>query len=341
MMKKIKSEYVVHIIILVVLIVIPLTLQLESMSLSMRYMRHFWVMVFGLLVAFYGNYLFALDRLFYSKKYLWFILFNVCIFLLNDSIETVSSILYDAYFPRPRRERSAVMQTMNVYYRLIYTGMGIGAAFAAYYSKRFIIAEREREELANEKLKSEIAMLKYQMQPHFFFNTLNNIYALIGKSPQDAQKAVHSLSKMMRYVLYENMDEEMDLDKEIDFVRNYNKLMLLRIGDSMKVTLALPPDVEGIRVPPLLLIPLVENAYKHGKGFINGNLSIDNGRLVFRVENGLPDANDEDRVDSGIGIQNLVKRLEIIYDDKASFHAGPTDHGTFVAQIEIPVSNNK
>lgn len=335
------NELYLHTLICVVLVVIPLTLQIESSSLSMRFMSRFWMMVFGLLLTFYSNYLYAIDKLLYRKRYVAFVVFNIALLLFTDTLE-----LLVEYFFNPERyhhKRPGVVQTIFVYNRLIFTALGVGASLAVRYYKKLADSEKEKEQLENEKLTSEISLLKYQMQPHFFFNTLNNIYALIAKSPNDAQKAVHRLSKMMRYILYENTSETINLSKEIEFIENYNELMLLRMNGKVKVTSDIAECGEDVNIPPLLLIPLIENAYKHGvtytdESFITSKLTLDGGRLIFTVENSLIKSENEDRSHSGIGLQNLQKRLEILYGKEATFTAGETDRDTFRAELSIPLN---
>jgi len=334
------NEIYVHTIICVVLIIIPLMLQIESSDLNIHFMSRFWLMVFGLLLTFYSNYLFAIDRLLYKKKIIAFILFNLAILVFYDLFETyVYSILNPE---RQAHKRPGVIQTVFVYYRVIFTALGVGASLAVRYYKKLIDSEKERKQLENEKLMSEISLLKYQMQPHFFFNTLNNIYALIAKSPNDAQKAVHSLSKMMRYILYENTSETISLPKEIDFIDNYSKLMHLRLNDKVKVTFDIPECDDDIKIPPLLLIPLVENAFKHGvsyndESFIDCKLRVEDNKLIFCVENSIISTEGEDRSHSGIGLQNLKKRLEILYGNSATFTAGETERKTFETHMVIPI----
>lgn len=340
-MKSRFNEYGLHAVILLVLIVIPLMMQLESSTLNARFMSHFWMMIFGLIVTFYSNYIYGIDHLFYKKKYIKFVLFNIVIIIFNDGVETlVKAIVEDE--PKVEHIRSTMMQTIFLYHRLIFATLGIGAALAVRYSRKLMDSEKERKILETEKLTSEISLLKYQMQPHFFFNTLNNIYSLISKSPTDAQKAVHSLSKMMRYILYENTADTININKEIDFIENYNKLMLLRLNQNVRVQFDIPTEIDNINIPPLLLIPLVENAYKHGisstkDSFISCCLEIKNKYLIFKVENSVSDEDTEDRSHSGIGLQNLRKRLSIIYGNRATFEAQKTDYGTFVAQLVMPI----
>lgn len=338
----------IHIMVCVVLVVIPFTLQIESDTLNSRFMNRFWLMVFGLLVTFYSNYLFAIDKLLYKKKYILFILFNIGIFAFTDFFELTISALLDSNSIRYHHHRgggpSGVIQTMYIYNKIIFAALGVGAALAARYSKKLADIEVERERLETEKLTSEISLLKYQMQPHFFFNTLNNIYALISKSPTDAQKAVHSLSKMMRYILYENTSETISLDKEIDFIENYNKLMMMRLNDKVKVELITPDDVEGINIPPLLLIPLIENAYKHGvsyekESFIHSKMTIDGDMLTFEVQNSICDNGNEDHSNSGIGLQNLRKRMEILFGDEATLETKTENNGnTFHARMTFRIT---
>ncbi|MCQ2228776.1 MAG: histidine kinase [Bacteroidales bacterium] len=334
------NEIYLHTIICVVLIIIPLMLQIESSALNIHIMSRFWLMVFGLLLTFYSNYLYAIDHLLYKKRYIAFVIFNLVLLVLNDVIETN---VVDLINPeRPHHRRPGVIQTFFVYYRLIFTALGVGASLAVRYYKKLLDSEKERKQLENEKLTSEISLLKYQMQPHFFFNTLNNIYALIAKSPNDAQKAVHSLSKMMRYILYENTSETISLTKEIEFIDNYSKLMHLRLNDKVKVTFDIAECEDGIKIPPLLLIPLVENAFKHGvsyndESFIECRLKIEDDNLIFNVENSIITSETEDRSHSGIGLQNLKKRLEILYGEAASFTAGKTDRNTFETHMIVPL----
>ena len=138
------------------------------------------------------------------------------------------------------------------------------------------------------------------------------------------------------------MRTEISLSKEIAFIENYDKLMRLRLGERVKVSVNVPEDVMGINIPPLLLIPLLENAFKHGvsatePSFIDCNVKIDNDRLVFEVSNTLFEKVNEDRSHSGIGLSNLRKRLEIIYGDNYTFVSEPNDNGFFVARLEIPL----
>lgn len=169
-----------------------------------------------------------------------------------------------------------------------------------------------------EKLQSELKHLKYQLQPHFFFNSLNNIYAMVDISPENAKKAIHNLSKMMRYFLYETNEEKVPLTKEIQFLLKYIDLMKLRFSNNTLVQTSFEEDLPEIEIAPLLFIAIVENAFKHGvsatqPSTITFGLEIENDLIKFTSVNKNFPKTDEDKSGSGIGLENLKKRLELIY----------------------------
>lgn len=338
------TEIVIHFAVWLALIFIPLFLQLEDNAINMRMMSRVWVMLLCVMVTFYSNYLWGIDRLLLKRHYILFIVFNLLIFMLTRSFDMVFNSLFDiAASNKPRHMPTAGMRSVFVYNDIIFFALGVGASLGLSYAKRLSHSEMERKRLETEKLESEISLLKYQMQPHFFFNTLNNIYSLIGKSPAEAQKAVHTLSKMMRYILYENTPETISLRKEIEFMQNYSQLMRLRVNEDVRVELNFPDTPTDIAVPPLLFIPLLENAFKHGTAgigqhFITCQMHLDDQQLEFIVENSISPRPDEDRSRSGIGIANLRKRLEILFGQGYVFTAEPNnEHTVFTSRLVIPI----
>lgn len=339
------TEIVIHFAVWLALIFIPLFLQLEDNAINMRMMSRVWVMLLCVMVTFYSNYLWGIDRLLLKRQYVLFIVFNLLIFMLTRSFDMIFNNLFDiAANNKPHHAPSAGMRSVFVYNDIIFFALGVGASLGLSYAKRLSHSEMERKRLETEKLESEISLLKYQMQPHFFFNTLNNIYSLIGKSPAEAQKAVHTLSKMMRYILYENTPETISLSKEIEFMQNYSQLMRLRMNEDVRFELTLPDTATDIAVPPLLFIPLLENAFKHGTAgvgqhFITCRMLLDEKHLEFVVENSMTDKPDEDRSRSGIGIANLRKRLEILFGTNYVFTAEPnSEHSIFTSRLVIPIA---
>ncbi|MCF0190213.1 MAG: histidine kinase [Marinilabiliaceae bacterium] len=347
LVKSNKIGIIIHLGVWLALISIPLLIQIESEGLNFRMMSHIWVMLFGLMATFYANYLFGIDNLLYRKRTILFILFNIVVFFfLHYFNDFINDLIQGVFENRPRRRNhgpNVAVRSMFLYTDFIYYALGVGAALACRYAGRVSDIEKEREILQNEKLENEINLLKYQLQPHFFFNTLNNIYSLIGLSPNDAQKAVHSLSKMMRYVLYDNTAQRISLKSEIDFIENYCRLKKLSLNDRVHISMSFPEDTRNITLPPLLLIPLVENAFKHSttpdkESMIELNLSLDkNDTISFIVRNTIaPKQGNEDRSHSGIGLNNLKKLLDLQYPNgRYSLKTGESQEGIFEATLTL------
>jgi two-component system, LytTR family, sensor kinase len=181
--------------------------------------------------------------------------------------------------------------------------------------------EKLQKELEKEKLNSELAFLKNQISPHFFFNTLNNIYSLISINADDSQKAVLRLSKLMRYLLYDSEHGNTKLSNEIDFMNNYIDLMKLRMSSKISLTVSFPDKYDDINIPPLIFIPFIENAFKHGisyreRSFIDISMKQTDGSLMFRCANSIvKNADQEELNHSGIGLENVTKRLNLLFAD--------------------------
>ncbi|MGE5418874.1 MAG: sensor histidine kinase, partial [Chloroflexota bacterium] len=177
--------------------------------------------------------------------------------------------------------------------------------------------EKMQEEMEKAKLNAELAFLKNQISPHFFFNTLNNIYSLIGINAEDSQKAVLKLSKLMRYLLYESEHGNTKLSNEIDFMRNYIDLMKLRMSDKVSLKVNFPDTYDDVSIPPLLFIPFIENSFKHGISYRNNSfidivLFATDGKIDFRCTNSIVAGHTEDD-QPGIGLENIRKRLNLLF----------------------------
>ena len=200
--------------------------------------------------------------------------------------------------------------------------------------------EAEKQQIEKERTEAELKNLKNQLNPHFLFNALNNIYALVQVNPAQAQDAVHSLSHLLRYVLYDNNQNLISLDKEFAFMKNYIELMSLRLSDRVRMRIDIPDDGQGLCVAPLLFITLIENAFKHGvhpseESFVNISLRIaGTDTLACTIENSYFPKRDDDRSGSGIGLENLRKRLNLIYPNR---HILRTERlgDAFVSQLII------
>ncbi len=196
-------------------------------------------------------------------------------------------------------------------------------------------------ELKNQNTLTELEYLKHQINPHFLMNTLNNVHALIDIDSEQAKHSIIELSKIMRYVLYDTSGQTVWLSKELQFTNNYITLMSIRYDDSVDIKLNVQPNIPDIKIPPLLIQPFVENAFKHGissikQSFIHIDLSVDNNQLVCNVVN----SNNHKNEDSGgIGLENIQKRLQLLFGDKYSLKIENTAE-TYTTTLTIPTSND-
>lgn len=194
----------------------------------------------------------------------------------------------------------------------------------------WIAIRRRQEELEARRQREELQQLKSQLNPHFLFNTLNSIYALVAIDPEKSQRAIHELSALLRYVLYENAPT-VPLQDELAFVDNYVKLMKLRIGDAFPVNVTLDAGNCGERhVAPLLFISPVENAFKHGNtgspdDHIDISIMARDGLVSCIISNHYDSQRRQSGGSGGIGNMNLSRRLELIYGSRASMDIKVTD----------------
>ena len=174
-------------------------------------------------------------------------------------------------------------------------------------------------ELEKQNLEQQLEYLKYQINPHFFMNTLNNIHALVDIDPAKAQETILELSKMMRFVLYEGNKHGVSLTREFEFIRTYIKLMQLRYTDKVIISLLLPTEPPDKSIPPLMLISFIENAFKHGvsykhESFIDVKADIIDEQLHFQCKNSKADKPNEEK--GGVGLANVQQRLDLLYDSR-------------------------
>ena len=225
---------------------------------------------------------------------------------------------------------------------IIYLGV-IGLAVAVRMTERWYRDEKKRDEMEKAATEAELVALKSQVNPHFLFNTLNNIYSLIQIDQDKAQEAVHDLSGMLRYVLYDSEKSSVPLSKETGFLKDYIKLMSMRCSSNVTLDVSLPETDSDKHVAPLLFIPLVENAFKHGistsePSSIKIELKEEGEYVSFLVENTSFPKNDSDRSGSGIGVKNLQRRLDMLYPGQHSFEYGETQ-GFYRSFLKIKTGN--
>ena len=194
--------------------------------------------------------------------------------------------------------------------------------------------------LEKQNLEQQLEYLKYQINPHFFMNTLNNIHALVDIDAEKAKSTILELSKMMRFILYEGDKKGVPLTREFDFIRNYVTLMRLRYTDKVHITVDLPTQVPDRQVPPLMLITFIENAFKHGisyqhESFIDVKASIEGDQLHFSCRNSKAEMSNQEK--GGVGLANVRQRLHLLYDNRYKLHI-QDETDIYNVQLTIPLT---
>ena len=220
-----------------------------------------------------------------------------------------------------------------------YTCLVLLAATSLYVVKLLFRNQHRLSSVATEKLTLELRQLKLQIQPHFFFNTLNNMYALSIRNSPETPKMIQDLSSIMRYVIYEGSASKVSLDTEIDFIRSYIQLESFRHTPADLINFSVQGDTTGIMIEPLLFMPLIENTFKHAlhretdDKWVRIVLSVDETELIFQTSNPLLSP-DPELGYGGIGLQNVRKRLALLYPDRHEL-AIHSDDETFTITLTI------
>lgn len=285
------------------------------------------VLMPGTLLAAYSLVYYQIPRFVYSRKYFKFILSLIISFYVSTVISRFGTV----YVAEPLLDRAdfspnmplliltSVDRLIKGYLIPIYTAPVIMASIKLI--KQRLEARQRLDQLEKEKAAAELNFLKAQIHPHFLFNTLNNLYTLTLQKSDKAPDLVVRLSEMLDYMLYQCNDDKVPLEKEIQLLKNYIDLESVRYGDRLKLDFDLNIDKSKTLIAPLLLLSLVENAFKHGASGnlddpkIELDLQVINQQLKFRVWNTKSKVEQKDKSDfkKGIGFSNIKKQLELIY----------------------------
>lgn len=343
-MRTSQSKYtspLIHLIVWAIVLGMPLfALGSDSSMLSGKEYLHFLVVPLSFMAVFYVNYFYLIDKYLFGQHLYKFLAANV---LLIASVIVAVHLISRIAFPMRGAEMPPERSTLDIIrffsgnamlYMLV-----VGAGVAIRMTASLYKAEAEKKELEYSNTQAELQNLKSQLNPHFLFNTLNNIYSLILFDTERAQKAVLDLGRMLRYVLYDSSQAFVPLSSEIQFLNDYIGLMRLRLPEGVRVEVSFPEAATNATIAPLLFISLVENAFKHGvsndaPSFVEMRIEENDGVVSFVSRNSYYPKTDTDRSGSGIGLSNLSKRLEMIYPGKYSFEHGVAD-GCYTTRVEV------
>lgn len=304
-----------------------------------RYIVFIWPALVGIILVVIANGAFLLPKLYFRNRVAYLVAGLALVLCLSIALHYAYPLLSGFNGRGGGRFRNSAGVAALRYL------LPLGLAFlgsALFEVTRFANQQQQRAlEATSEKLVTELKLLKSQINPHFLFNSLNNIYTLTLLQDEKAPESLLKLSNMLRYMLYEAEAETVPLIKEIDYLRNYVDLMQLKDSSGLNVQLSLDGSRPNLPVAPLLFITFVENAFKHGRiedlrtGFIRIELvTSDPGTVDFTVSNNLPETLATKDSVGGIGLDNLRKRLELLYPNRHEFYAG-SEGDIFTAHLKI------
>ena len=229
---------------------------------------------------------------------------------------------------------------LNIFNQMIIAWLVVGFNTAIKTTNKWFKDEQKKRELEKEHLKSELTVLQNQISPHFFMNTLNNIHAQIDIDSKEAQSSIVTLSKMMRYLLYESDRGVTSLKREIEFLQSYIELMKLRVDEEVTISIDLEILDGDVKIHPFLFMTFIENAFKHGisyneKSFIIVNLLQTENRIEFFCQNSISVKNKIESPYSGVGLENIKKRLTLLYGNKFNLKIEEKD-ASYKVHLIIP-----
>jgi len=297
--------------------------------------RHTAQMVLPLFILYGLNYYFFVPKFLYGGKgkVAWFYICNILLlagyglyhFLSRGPMDVPEEVVRQI----GKRNMWAFFLggvIASVFSQVLIILLAVGLRHVMRTNEREMQFEEERRKTAE----AELTWLKHQLNPHFLFNTLNNISSLTQIDPDKAQESIGQLSDLLRYALYDSEAEKVQLSSEIEFMDNYIDLMALRCNEMTKVEKNLEAPSRPVEVAPLLFISLVENAFKHGvnarhPSFVKVAMRMEGDDLVFSCDNSLFEKQGTDRIGSGIGLENMKRRLELLYPDRYTYEQNATD----------------
>ena len=292
-------------------------------------MNLFWVLLF------YLNSIVLIPKFLYKRKVWTFIGIQILLFAF---FIVLNRIIYELF----------ISDVPYFFHKaLIFNGIPfvfiVNASIASKAASDQIKLDKLTREKESENLKTELSFLRSQISPHFLFNVLNNLVAMVRLKSEELEPTILKLSSLMQYMLYETDDEQVLLKSEVDYLRSYIDLQQLRFGDRLKLNIDIDIEEDWHTIEPMLLIPFVENAFKHGTGMVE-NPTIDislkekNSALFFSVKNRYLDQDKAKDKVSGIGLSNVKRRLELLYGKDYNLKIDQTD-GWFSITLKLALES--
>lgn len=291
------------------------------------------------LMVYITNYV-LIPYLLYRKHYIWFVIAFILMVVTSSIVKM--NILANV-MNAPQLASFAGNLKVRIYDNVLPHFFLVIAGAAIKLMVDNARLQQRMAETAKEKAEAELNFLKSQINPHFLFNSLNSVYFLIDKNNSEARESLHKFSDMLRYQLYEMNGAKVPIEKELQYLQDYVDLQKLRKEDKYSVSFQYTSRVSGFDIEPLLLIPFVENAFKHvsahgdNKDYIQIGLDRLNGSLIFNTENSTASIRSTDP-HCGIGLQNVKRRLELLYPDKHELVITQRDN-SYSIQLKLKIDS--
>jgi hypothetical protein len=349
-----KIEVLAYFLIWTLVFSVPYFSERSSGHINWNEVTGNWIHLIGYLAIFLINVYILVPRFLLNKRYLYYAVFVSVSILLVVIINMISPSLmpppgasemnlpHESFRPPNQASPNQKPPFMAFVDNLIICILIAGAGTTIKLMSKWLSEEELRKDVEKEQLKTSLALLRNQVSPHFFMNTLNNIHTLVEIDTDKAQDAIVRLSTLMRYLLYDSAQSQVELKKEIEFINSYITLMQLRHSDEVEITVNIPGQIPDTMIPPMLFISFLENAFKHGvnyplKSTIIFELQIDDNALFCRIRNSKhtrPANNDSEY--SGIGLDNIKKSLKLLYEDDYKLVILDNDD-SFEVNLTIPI----
>lgn len=327
MRKKKILNILLHIIIWSIFFVLPLfviPLSSEYLLANNTRLTIYLINTVFLIIFFYLNFYIILPKLYFSKKYLWFV---ISIFALLISFGLIT--IFAAYSINPK---NLILERQTGLFRNYFSH------FILIFVVSLLLSYRERyKRIEQEKIKAELDALKSQLNPHFLFNTLNDIYGLALTKSHKTADSISKLSLLMRYVLTKANSDKVLLQDEINHLQTFVELQKIRLTEKTKIKFDVIGSIKSKQIQPLLFINFVENAFKYGvsneyETQINIQISLNDDVLNFNISN--DKINRNSKISNNIGLENIRKRLNMIYGDNSTLKIDETE-STFMVNLTI------
>ncbi|HET6226126.1 MAG TPA: histidine kinase [Bacteroidia bacterium] len=297
---------------------------------------------------------FVVPRFLLKQKYWLTALWVVILFLLTAAFSSILSVTFveqvrdwimgKNYVGPPRTMRVNIFLSLLAGLRGAITIGGLATAIKL--MKYWYMKEQKNLQLQNENVAAQMQLLKAQIHPHFLFNTLNNIYSYTQNTSTVASQLVMGLSDMLRYMLYECNQPLVPLAKELKMLKDYITLETIRYDNKLEVNIDLPENVDRMYIAPLLLLPFVENCFKHGASnmleqpWISLSIQLQEKTLSMKLVNGKSESEELATQKQGIGITNVEKRLQLLYSGKHELIITNDDH-VFVVDLKVELERKR